>query len=254
VVLPELRAAGTAIRAQSLVDAADALAQAESDQYDQLQAASDAAHLLMAASLYIEGGEHYAEIGQELERRFDFTEAKTVRMMVIAQIQYYARQLAALNSGIVTRITADDPNANPAHLWTMLGNPGSTHLTHQQADVIKNSVADLTSIVSSPARGTDIHSLAANAKDPLQVLVEVILEDRSINYLSVLQDDKRAALQNILHLIYNDHTVNSSERLATIMMWRSLTPSASTKADIVRDDALTLLKTNDAIISSPVIN
>src|SRR5271170_6630831 len=54
---------------QDFVAAANALAQAESDYFDQIQAASDASHMLLAGAIYVGHGGDFNSIRQELNRR-----------------------------------------------------------------------------------------------------------------------------------------------------------------------------------------
>jgi hypothetical protein len=79
---------------QDFAAAANALAQPESDYFDQIQAASDASHMLLAGAIYVGHGGDFDSVRQELTRRDDFSKAKKLRLAVLSQLQNYAQQIA----------------------------------------------------------------------------------------------------------------------------------------------------------------
>ncbi len=61
---------------QDFVAASDALVQAESAYFDELQAASDSSHGLLAGAIYVGHGAAFADIAPELAKRDDFSQAR----------------------------------------------------------------------------------------------------------------------------------------------------------------------------------
>jgi hypothetical protein len=62
--------------ANDFVTAANALAQAESAYFDQIQAASDDSHVLIASAVYVRHVGPFSSIAGELTKRDDFSKAK----------------------------------------------------------------------------------------------------------------------------------------------------------------------------------
>ena len=75
---------------KDFVAATGALAQAESDYFDQIQSASDAVHRLDGGSDFVSHNGDFASIYKRMQNRDDFSRAKAIRMAVMRQLQNYS--------------------------------------------------------------------------------------------------------------------------------------------------------------------
>jgi outer membrane murein-binding lipoprotein Lpp len=71
---------------KDFVAAATALAQAESDYFDEIQAASDAAYRLQATETYVGHKSTFQAFVDELNKHDDFSKAKALRVVAMVQL------------------------------------------------------------------------------------------------------------------------------------------------------------------------
>lgn len=135
---------------QDFVSATNALAQAESNYFDQLQAASDQSHVLIASAIYVAHGQDFPTIATELTKRDDFSKAKALRMAAMAQLQNYAQQLSAITTAATGTWIADDANSTSTEVTKLLTDQKAAKVTQQQAGLIQTGVNKLAAAIISP--------------------------------------------------------------------------------------------------------
>ena len=237
--------------AQDFVAACNSLAQAESDYFDQLQAASDESHVLLASAIYVQGGAPFSAIAPDLVKRDDFSKAKAVRMAVIAQLQNYAQQIAAITAATTGSWIADDAKRATANLTALLKDQKAAKVTSRQAGLIQAAVEQLGSAIVSSVTARDLQSLAAQARAPISEIATMVAQDNanieSDNFAPGLISDQQTAMIAILNAIYADPRVNSSQRFAAVMAWHSWKPSLVNKGSDISSALAKLVKANDAL-------
>lgn len=237
--------------AQDFVAAADALAQAESEYFDQLQAASDESHVLLASAIYVQGGARFAAIAPELTKRDDFSKAKAVRMAVMAQLQNYAQQIAAITAAATGTWIADDAKNVAVNVTTALKDRNAAKVTQQQAGLIQIAVQQLASAIVGGMAARDLQSLAEQARKPISDIATMVAQDNaniaSDNFAPGLMADQQTAMIAILNAIYADPRVNSSQRFAAVMAWHAWKPSLVNKGNDISSALAKLVKANEAL-------
>jgi hypothetical protein len=237
--------------AQDFVAATDTLAQAESEYFDQLQAASDESHVLLGAAIYVQGGPRFSAIAPELTKRDDFSKAKAIRMAVMAQLQNYAQQVAAITAAATGTWIADDSKSATANVTTLLNDQKAAKLTRQQAGLIQIAVQQLASAIVSGATARDLQSLAQQARTPINDIATMVAQDNanieSDNFAPGLMSDQQTAMIAMLNAVYADPRVNSSQRFAAVMAWHAWRPSLVNKGSDISNALAKLVKANEAL-------
>ena len=237
--------------AQNFVAASNSLAQAESDYFDQLQAASDESHVLLASAIYVQGGPKFSTIAPELTKRDDFSKAKAVRMAVMAQLQNYAQQIAAITAAATGTWIADDAKSATTNLTALLKDRRAAKVTSQQAGLIQVAVEQLASAIVSSVTARNLQALAEQARTPISDIATMVAQDNanieSDNFAPGLISDQQTAMIAILNAIYADPRVNSSQRFAAVMAWHSWKPSLVNKGNDISSALARLVKANDAL-------
>ncbi len=237
--------------AQDFVAAANALAQAESEYFDQLQAASDESHVLLASAIYVQGGPKFSAIAPELTKRDDFSKAKAVRMAVMAQLQNYAQQIAAITAAATGTWVVDDAKGVVTNVTTLLKDQKAAKVTQQQAGVIQIAVQQLATAIVSGATARELQSLAKQAHTPLSAIATMVAQDNanieSDKFAPGLMADQQMGMIAILNAIYTDPRVSSGQRFEAVMAWHAWKPSLVNKGNDISSALAKLVKANDAL-------
>jgi hypothetical protein len=237
--------------AQDFVAAANSLAQAEAEYFDQLQAASDESHVLLASAIYVQGGPKFSTIAPELTKRDDFSKAKALRMAVMAQLQNYAQQIAALTAAAAGTWIATDAKGVADDVTTLLKDQKAAKVTAQQAGLIETATQQLASAIISSVTARDLQSLAEQARTPISDIATMVAQDNanieSDNFAPGLIADQQTAMIAILNTIYTDPRVNSSQRFAAVTAWQNFKPSLVNKGNDISSALAKLVKANDAL-------
>jgi hypothetical protein len=243
--------------AQDFVTATNTLAQAESDYFDQIQAASDQSHLLFASAIYVQGGAKFADIASELNKRDDFSKAKALRMEVMAQLKNYAQQIAAITSAVSGTWIADDSKTVTTNVITLLKDQKAAKLTAQQVGLVQSAVQDLASAVINGVAAHDLQILAEQSKQPLAQIKTMIDQDtaniESDQFTPGLAADQQSAMTAMLSSVYNDPRVNSGQRLAAITAWHTWKPAQVTAGHAIAGAMNDLVKANDALAAKQTL-
>jgi hypothetical protein len=243
---------------QDFVSATNALAQAESDYFDQLQAASDDSHILTASAIYVAHGQKFPTIADELSKRDDFSKAKGVRMAAMAQLQNYAQQISAITTAATGTWIADDANAATTNVTKLLTDLKAAKVSQQQAGLIETAVTDLGTAIINSITARKLQSLAVDAKTPISQIATMVSEDNANiekdNYASGLVSDQQQAMLNVLHVLYEAPNVNASQRFSAITAWRTWQPALVTKGKDISDAMAKLTKANDALAAQQTIS
>lgn len=243
---------------QDFVAATNALAQAESSYFDQLQAASDDSHVLLASAVYVRHAGSFASIATELTERDDLSKAKAARMAAMAQLQNYGQQIAAITSDATGTAIGDQAKATAADLTTLLTDAKAAKLTAQQAGLVQTAVNTLAQAIASAAAARDLQRLAVEARDPISQIATMIAQDTAYtatdNYASGLVADQQTAMLSILGKLYEDPSVNSSQRLAAISAWQSWKPALVSAGSDINAALGKLQKANDALAAGQTLS
>jgi hypothetical protein len=243
---------------QNFVSATNALAQAESDYFDQLQAASDNSHILIASAIYLVHGQQFQKIADELTKRDDFSKAKALRMAAMAQLQNYAQQLSAITTAATGTWIVDDANAASTNVIKLLTDQKAAKVTQQQAGLIQTAVNDLAAAIISSITARKLQSLAEDAKKPISQIAAMVSQDNANietdNYESGLLDDQQQAMLNVLHILYDDPSVGAGQRFAAIRAWQTWKPALVTKGKDISNAMANLTKANDALAAQQPIS
>jgi hypothetical protein len=239
---------------QDFAAATNALAQAESDYFDQIQAASDQSHELIASTLFVGHVGDFNKIAPELLKRDDFSKAKAVRVAAMAQLQSYSQQLSAIVGSSTGTWIADDVKSNTTNISKLLSDANAqsaAKIDAAEAGIIQTAVADLGTAIVNNASATEIRSLAQAARDPIEKIATMVKKDHdnieSDNFASGLVADQKQAMLNILHLVYEDRGANTVQRLTVVNAWRDWKPSLVTKGKDISDALAKLIKANEAL-------
>lgn len=207
--------------AQDFVMATNALAQAESDYFDQLQAASDESLRLTNAALYVDRRVPWEVLAPRLSTRSthnDFSNAKALRIAMIGQLQNYAQQISAIVSASADPSVTAAANTAISDVATLAKNANVLKVTPAQLTLIQTAVTDLGNAIIANAAAHELQSLAQQASAPIAQISAVTDADASIvestDYAPELQSDQHAAVTAILAIIYASKQLSPMDRLA----------------------------------------
>lgn len=243
---------------QDFVSATNALAQAESNYFDQLQAASDQSHVLIASAIYVAHGQDFPTIATELTKRDDFSKAKALRMAAMAQLQNYTQQLSAITTAATGTWIADDANSTSTEVTKLLTDQKAAKVTQQQAGLIQTGVNKLAAAIISSITARNIQSLAKEAQKPISDIATMVSQDNTNieadNFESGLVEDQQQAMLNVLHILYDDRSVSAVQRFFAIRTWQGWKPSLVTEGKDISDAMAKLVKANDALAAKRPIS
>lgn len=243
---------------QDFVSATNALAQAESNYFDQLQAASDQSHVLIASAIYVAHGQDFPTIATELTKRDDFSKAKALRMAAMAQLQNYAQQLSAITTAATGTWIADDANSTSTEVTKLLTDQKAAKVTQQQAGLIQTGVNKLAAVIISSITARNIQSLAKEAQKPISDIATMVSQDNTNieadNFESGLVEDQQQAMLNVLHILYDDRSVSAVQRFSAIRTWQGWKPSLVTEGKDISDAMAKLVRANDALAAKQPIS
>lgn len=243
---------------QDFVSATNALAQAESNYFDQLQAASDQSHVLIASAIYVAHSQDFPTIATELTKRDDFSKAKALRMAAMAQLQNYTKQLSAITTAETGTWIADDANSTSTEVTKLLTDQKAAKVTQQQAGLIQTGVNKLAAAIISSITARNIQSLAKEAQKPISDIATMVSQDNTNieadNFESGLVEDQQQAMLNVLHILYDDRSVSAVQRFSAIMTWQGWKPSLVTEGKDISDAMAKLVKANDALAAKRPIS
>lgn len=238
-------------QSQNFVSAAKALTQAESDYFDEIQAASDAAHQLRATVLYVQHNGSFVNFKNELQKKDDFNKAKQARLAVMKQLQNYAQVIAAIMSGANATWIASDASSLMADSNKILADAGAQQLSTKQAGMVTTVVTKLGQAVISAVSAKEIQALAQQAKGPIKSIANMVNEDEQNIEKDMFAPDlgvhQTNDLLEILKIIYNDKQVNSAQRFAAVQTIANWKPAIITKGQAIEAALAKLESANDAL-------
>jgi hypothetical protein len=236
---------------QDFVSATNALVQAESDYFDEIQAASDADHQLRASLDYVEHNGDFTDISNRLQKKVDFSPAKSARLTAMKQLQNYAQVIASITSSADASWISTDANNLISDSNKILKAAGATQLNAQQAGLIQTAVTDLGNAVIKAAVAKELHILAQESREPIKVIANMVAEDEQNiegnNFAPGLAFDQTDALINILKALYNDKQVNSEQRFSAVRTFTNWKPILVTKGKAIKAAVTKLQTANDAM-------
>lgn len=116
---------------------------------------------------------------------------------------------------------------------------------------MQTAVAKLAQAIVSAAASRELRHLAEQAREPIAQIANMIAQDtaniETNDYAVGLVADEQAAMTSMLAKIYEDPSVNSSQRLAAITSWRIWKPSLVTEGKNIDAALAKLEKANDAL-------
>jgi hypothetical protein len=239
---------------QDFVAAANALAQAESDYFDEIQAASDAAYQLQAAETYVRHKKEFKEFANELAKHDDFSKAKKLRVIAMSQLQNYAQMIAAITTRASATWIASDATTATTNISTLVKDAGyntqATFLT-SNAGLIESAVTALGTAIIGAASAKELQSLARQARNPIADIANMVKEDKNIiegtGFAQGLKKDQSQALRDILHIIYDDPKVNAFERFNALQITANWKSSLVTKGQAIESALAKLQAANEAM-------
>jgi hypothetical protein len=204
--------------AQDFVAAANALAQAESDYFDQIQAASDESLRLTNEALYAGAKVPWTVLAPRLSSHNDFSQAKALRMAMIGQLQNYTQQVALIaTAGTDSSLTAA-VNSTISDVSNLAKAENALKITPAQLTLVETAVTDLGNAIIANEAARELQSLAQQATKPIADISTVTDADRDIfentNYAPELQSDQHAAITAILEIVYTSKQLSPLDRLA----------------------------------------
>lgn len=236
--------------ASDFVAAANALARAESDYFDQIQAASDNSHVLIASEFYVSHSQDWAKLADELTRRDDFSKARAARIAAMTQLQNYAQQIAAITAEATGDQIAKDAKATATGTTTLLQGTG-VKLSAAQAGLLQNAVGALASAIENAAAARELQTLAREASRPIGDIATMIAKDNAIleqdNFVAGLLRDQQDAMLDLLDRVYAERGITASERFGVVMAWRDWKPALVNKAKDIDAALAKLVKANEAL-------
>jgi hypothetical protein len=237
------------------VDAANALATAESSYFDEIQAASDAGHQLRAIADYTGRNGSFATIRAEFAARDDFGPAKAARMKVMDQLKAYAAEITAIQSGSSATWIADDAKATTASLNKDAPAVGAKALSAADLGIVQTIVTDLGQAIVSNASAGQLQDLARKSAAPLAQIHKMVDQDNANieadTFASKLVSDQTDALWDALHLIYDDRGSGAAERFRAAMSVLNAKPALITQGKAIAEAVGKLEKANDALAKAP---
>jgi hypothetical protein len=248
--LAACQAAPSAAPAQNFVAAASALHQAESDYFDQIQAASDASHRLDAGLAYVAHDGSFASIETDLAVHDDFAHAKAIRLAVMDQLQNYAQQIAAITSAAGGSWIADDANRTASGVEGLLKKDKGGKLPVDQGTV-KTAVNDLAAAIVTAATTHELQVLASQARGPIAGIASMVAQDNatieSDGFAAGLGTNQSNDMLDMLADAYADPQAGPAARFSAFMTWQSWHPVLVTKGKDIADAMAKLTKANDAL-------
>ena len=238
---------------QDFVAAANALAVAEADYFDQIQAASDAGHRLRAVATFTGGPDAgtFAAFRTEFLKRDDFSKAKAVRLNAIAQLQNYAQAVSEIQGGGQATWVADQTGAVIANANSLAQSGGLTGLDQEAAGLAQKIVATLGQAILDHASARKMQELAASAREPIGQLERMVAEDQKNleddKYVASLGTDQRDAMLNALHIIFDDRRVTAADRFGVALEAADRKPLLVTKARAIHASMAKLKAANEAM-------
>jgi len=257
LALAACQAAPSAAPAQNFVAAANALAQAESDYFDQIQAASDASHVLDAGVSYVAHHGSFATIQNELAARDDFSHDKAVRVAVMAQLRNYAQQLAAITAAAGGSWIADDAKSATAGMPGLLKRVQRSKLPVNQG-AVQTAVTDLGNAIINNATATELQDLAKQASGPIAGIANMVAQDNieieSDNFAIGLVNDQNEDMLDMLADAYADPQAGAAARFSVFTTWQGWHPVLVTKGKDIADAMAKLTKANDALAAGQTVS
>lgn len=261
LLLPAIAAMSGCVGMQKLntpskefVTATNALIQAESDYFDEIQAASNAGYILQATEDYVGHNGSFEKIAKELSRHDDFSKAKALRMAAMTQLQNFAKQIAAIKDGSSSSWIADDAKATATNLTALIKDAGDnqdSQLLTSHAGAIEGAVTRLGQAISIDRSAKEIQILAKEADEPIAQIEDMVKQDNenieSDKFTASLRSDQVQALLNILHFIYEDPKVSAYDRFNAIENLASRKVTLVTKGRAIQAALKSLRAANAAI-------
>jgi len=239
---------------KDFVAAATAISQAESDYFDEIQAASDAAYRLQAAETYVGHKSTFQAFVEELNKHDDFSKAKALRLVAMRQLKNYAQQVSAITTGGSPTWIADDAKSAMTNIDTLVKDAGDktqAKLLTSNAGAIQTAVTDLGRAIINHESAAELQGLAQEAKGPIAQIADMVKQDNinieTDNFSTSLQADQTQALHDILHFIYDDPKVNTFERFNAMQITINWKPSLVTKGKAILSALDKLQAANDAL-------
>jgi hypothetical protein len=244
--------------AQNFVSAANALAQAESDYFDQIQAASDESHLLLAGAIYVGRGGNFKSISAELLKRDDFSKAKQLRMALMTQLQNYAQQVQAITTTSSGTWVSDDAKSAVTDVTKLLSDASAAKISTAESGIIQTAVTDIAQAIINSMTTKELATLSQEADKPIAELASFISQDNinieQNNFATGLAGDQNTAMMAILNFIYTDKGVNAAERYSALTQWMAWKPVLVTKATDIAAALKKLQQANDALAAKQEIS
>jgi hypothetical protein len=239
---------------QDFVAAANAIAKAESDYFDEIQAASDSSYRLQAAETYVAHSSTFQVFVGELNKHDDFSKAKALRLTAMHQLQNYAQQISSITTGGNGTWVADDAKAatsNIDKLVTDAGDKAAAQLFTSHAGLIETAVTDLGRAIINHQSAKELQALAQEVKEPIAQIADMVKQDNvnieADNFTNSLKADQTQAIHDILHFIYEDQKVNAFERFNALQITVNWKPSLVTKGHAIQSALEKLQAANDAM-------
>ena len=241
---------------QNLTTATNALAQTESDYFDEIQAASDSYVRLRATTEYI-GKAPFKDLADLITNRPDFSKAKKVRMTAIKYLQSYAGVINAIDGGADASWISTDVSKLNTGVDTIFKDVKAVNLSASLATPlaggIKTAMTSLGAALVNAASTREINSLALEATGPINVIAQMVNED-AINmegdkYVSGLNNHQTDELSNTLHIIYEDKTLKSIDRFNAVNTILDMQTKLKlvTKGNALTDAMTKITEANDAL-------
>lgn len=240
----------SAAPAQNFVSAASALAQAESDYFDQLQAAADADNVFDAGDAYVTHAGSFPSISAELTAHDDYSHAKAIRVAVMAQLQNYAQKIAAISNAADGTAITDNAGSITKGMTDLLRKARHDRMPVDQG-AVQSAVTTLGKIVVNQATTAELRTLAKQAQAPIAAIANMVAQDNATletnNFASGLGNDQREDMLDMLAAVYNDPRAGAAERFSAFMTWQNWHPVLVTKGTDIADAMAKLIKANDAL-------
>ena len=239
---------------KDFVAAANALVQAESDYFDEIQAASNAGYRLQAAETYVAHSTTFDNFVKELNKHDDFSKAKSLRLIAMRQLQNYAQQVAAITTGGSATWIADDAKSATTSIDTLIkdaGDKAAAQLLTSHAGAIETAVTDLGRAIINHKSAKELQALAQEVKEPIARIADMVKQDNdnieTDKFTDSLKADQTQAIHDILHFIYEDQRVNAFERFNALQITVNWKPSLVTKGNAIQSALEKLQAANDAM-------
>ena len=239
---------------RDFVAAANALAQAESDYFNEIQAATDSAYRLQAAEDYVGQNGSFKHIADEFGKHDDFSKAKALRMAAMQQLVNYAQQIQAIITGSSTTWIADDARSATTNIGKLvkdIGDNADAQLLTKNSGLIKTAVTDLGRAIINSESANELQTLAQDARAPIRQIAKMVKWDNdnieADQFANGLKLDQTHALKDILHWIYLDPKVNAAERFGSIQIATNWKQSLVTKSRTIQSALAKLEAANEAM-------